>query len=88
MLCDTPDDVKTVLAALEVDKRVVRITRFKNQFRDLDPTHFRRLSLNIAVEANGVLHVAGPRRKLENGEYEQRKGMITMIKNEEENWDC
>ena len=46
--CSTVKEMKTVMAALEADPRV-EVLRFKNLFRDLDPTHFRRFAVNFSV---------------------------------------
>jgi hypothetical protein len=43
---------------LEIRQKIAFDRRFKNLFRDLDATHFRRMAVNIAFEVNGVHHVA------------------------------
>ena len=51
IICKTVDGFKSVVRALENDPRV-RIRRFKNLFRDLDPSHFRRFSYNIEIKVS------------------------------------
>jgi hypothetical protein len=48
IMCSTVKEMKRVMAALETDPRV-EVLRFKNLFRDLDPTHFRRFAVNFSV---------------------------------------
>ena len=61
IICETADGFKSVVRALENDPRV-KIRRFKNMFRDLDPSHFRRFSCNVeikvSIEGVDVPHIA------------------------------
>jgi hypothetical protein len=50
IMCDTPKEMGKVLGVLEKSPRV-KIARFKNFFRDLDATHFRRMAVNLVVLA-------------------------------------
>jgi hypothetical protein len=48
IMCDTPKEMVQVLDALEKSPHV-KIARFKNFFRGMDATHFRRMAVNLVV---------------------------------------
>ena len=59
--CLTVAHMRAVMDALVADPRVT-IIRFKNLFKDLDPTHFRRFAVNfevcVSVDGGVVRHTA------------------------------
>jgi hypothetical protein len=59
IICKTVEGLKSVMHSLETDPRVT-IRRFKNLFRDLDPSHFRRFSYNIELQVSTDDGVAVP----------------------------
>ena len=51
IMCETVSEMKAIFRALESSDKF-EIVRFKNLFRDLDATHFRRMAVNLVFEVS------------------------------------